>query len=117
MHAKTFPKHGSFNLGLTVGIGLAALTPRFTVQSPYIFLPPTPIDWLGDIFFALSVVCKKKTLTFARTFEWYMIELSYFTCVFLVVRLSLLYQGQGHLTRSNIKVTSSILCSNGLNKK
>ena len=46
---------------------------------------------------------KKKKKNLAITFEWYVIELLYFTCVFLIVRPFLWYQGQGHQSalRSN----------------
>ena len=48
---------------------------------------------------------KKETLTLALTSKWKVIELSYFECVFQLVTASLCYQGQGHMSKSNIKVT------------
>ena len=52
---------------------------------------------------------KKNEIKLAITFKWSVIQLSYFTCVFLGVRPFLWYQGQDHLprSRSNIKVTLS----------
>ena len=50
-------------------------------------------------------VCPQKTLTLVITFEWQVIELSYFICVLLLVRYFLWYQGQGHLSKCSTKVT------------
>ena len=50
----------------------------------------------------------QKPLTFFIIVEWLIIELSYFTCIFLVVKPILCYQGQGHLSRSTGKVTFKI---------
>ena len=45
------------------------------------FMPPISIDW-GHIVFALSIsVYLQKTLSLVITFEWLVIEISYFTCV------------------------------------
>ena len=45
-------------------------------------------------------VCLQKTVTLGITFEWQMIQLTYFTRVFLVVQHFLCCQGQGHLSMS-----------------
>ena len=60
---------------------------------------PASID-RGHIVFALSV-CPQKNLTLVITFECQVIQLSYFICG----KTFLWYQGQGLLSRSNIKVT------------
>ena len=74
------------------------------------FYAPASVDRGHTVFYLLvclytnlSVCPQKKPPTLAITFEWCVIELSYFTCVFLVVRLLLWYQGQ--VLRSFKKMT------------
>ena len=45
------------------------------------------------------------TLTLKITFEWQEVELSYFTCVLIVIRSFLWYQSQCRLQRLNIQFT------------
>ena len=44
----------------------------------------------------------------AITFECELIKLSYFTCVFRLVRPFLQYQGEGHLSRSRSNITVTV---------
>ena len=77
------------------------------------FYAPILID-RGHVIFALSVryfVCKN--LTLATTFEWYMIELSYLTCVFIFVepfldtKVKVIWQGQ--ISRSQFKKKMAVV--------
>ena len=68
------------------------------------FYAPSSID---DIIVFAPAVCLQKTLTLVITFEWQAKELSYFTCLFLVVRPFLWCQGHLWRSWSNIKVTFS----------
>ena len=44
----------------------------------------------------------------AITFECELIKLSYFTCVFRLVRPFLRYEGEGHLSRSKSNITVTV---------
>ena len=68
---------------------------------------PASLDW-GHTVFARSVGLQK-ALTLAIAFKWKVIELPYFTCVLLVLRLffsskvKVICQGQGQISRSYLK--------------
>ena len=67
-------------------------------------MPPYPghtVFWP----FCLSICLSAKTFTLAISFDWKELWPSYFTLVYLVTRPFCWYQVQGHLLRSNIKVT------------
>ena len=53
----------------------------------------------------IKITFYTKTLGLAKTFDWLLIELSYFKCVYLGVTPFLWHQGQGHVLKSNIKAT------------
>ena len=89
----------------------------FVLQENCFLFMPLLIDrgYIGFFFSRLSVCLPQKTFTVSIT--WMISEKSFYIllCLVLVVRPFLWYQGQGHLSRSNIKITlKKNGCSRGL---
>ena len=66
----------------------------------YVYTLINLVHFLPSLSACLSIflsVCLQNTLTLAINFEWYVIKLTYFTCVFVVVRHFLWCQGQNLL--------------------
>ena len=79
----------------------------FSVEEELIWFPYINKLRAFSFFPVCLSACLHKSLKLAITFESLVIELSNLTCIFLLVWPIFWYQVQGHLSRSNIKVTFS----------